>query len=781
MVLKEAPAVAAGIYTFAEKVQQPGVFNSRSFYNNLNFHYSWQAGNALFGDADARLTGQTNNVQTNNRSNNPWNTVCAVALGQVLIPEIDTNPGGLGGTPALRFTVAPYTGSSCGGFFSAVLKDYGAGVYGYVGPITSSPDSAAIHIGNVLYVQYKILMSSAYLSTAYESCAVQLLEGLSTSSAGSTTLLCSFNQFLAGHAGKSVIIYGQNNGNAGNWVQGVYTITAFNNSGSVTLNTSPTPSGAGTGNGYGAIGAGSGAAGAGFKQNIFYGNPPAGTHDVSVVIQDGLQRSLWQSYNHRVDDSVQNHNLTIGGGADFDLQPGRSCLYTDLPGRSAGCVSMTANVWHEVKARIELGTPGVENSIFDLWVDSVHVVHFDTMELPFQGSVANGLGQWDIGPYYTNKSPTQNHSTAYCHYKELIFSTQDIADGSPAVTALEIAAANLLPGTWAQFAVSGFDDALLNPTQPGQSGLSYGHQCCWDASRKVLKAWLGEHTACTDNTQACADQNQRGIEYDAATNTFSILTDSGTGKGNMGYGTFYHAYGHPAMDPDTGNFFVKMSYGPFYQWTEATRRWSQITNPSDAICRISGNYGTGCAYFPGVGLIAVNGNNGAGQQVALWNGSAWSSISGSWDFATASNIAIYNPILDAMLIGSGASGFGGELKIHRLERNLSHTALTDAPFELDASSDKSNIVCDPATGKFLVVHKVSGTKRLYEYDMDADSWTLLGAGYNPPTDLQCCFEDGSGGHMESAPISSYGVVMYINWIGSGAGQQKVYLYKHAEQ
>ncbi len=122
------------------------------------------------------------------------------------------------------------------------------------------------------------------------------------------------------------------------------------------------------------------------------------------------------------------------------------------------------------------------------------------------------------------------------------------------------------------------------------------------------------------------------------------------------------------------------------------------------------------------------------------------------------NIAHYNPKHKVLLLGGGN-------KLYKLSPNGAFSTLRTPP--LSVSVGETVVVVDPVSGKYLV-H--GNGNAFYEYDISTDTWAPRSNASVPPI-----WKGGDVANNIAAPISNYGVVMYIKY---DFHNSKIYLYKH---
>ena len=163
----------------------------------------------------------------------------------------------------------------------------------------------------------------------------------------------------------------------------------------------------------------------GWKQVIWYGNPPNGrsSSSLEVTINNGWQRGVPQMYGQ-------------AGSDYYGIQDARGCTYK-ADARTGGdyteppCIRYKANQWMEFTGRIEIsGGSNQPTSHVQLWIDGEPAIDYKQAKIDWSGASGEGFGQFLLSPYQTNKDASQAHPAGHVWYDDLIISTQPIAMGS---------------------------------------------------------------------------------------------------------------------------------------------------------------------------------------------------------------------------------------------------------------------------------------------------------------------------------------------------------------
>jgi len=161
----------------------------------------------------------------------------------------------------------------------------------------------------------------------------------------------------------------------------------------------------------------------GWKQMIWYGNPPNGSSSglLEVTHNNGWQRGVPQMYGQ------QGHD-------DYGIQDVAGCRYAGSGYTSRSnypeppCIRYKSNQWMEFTGRIEVrGSSNAPTSRVQLWVDGKQVIDYGQAKICWTCSEGEGIGSFLASPYHTNKDSSQNHPTGYTWMDDIIVSTQPIA------------------------------------------------------------------------------------------------------------------------------------------------------------------------------------------------------------------------------------------------------------------------------------------------------------------------------------------------------------------
>ncbi len=364
----------------------------------------------------------------------------------------------------------------------------------------------------------------------------------------------------------------------------------------------------------------------------------------------------------------------------------------------------------------------------------------------------------------------------------------------PGTSVLAKLAAAMPVGTWAQVMATNQNDLLTDNDGAGSgSHLHYSNSMNYIPQSDRIQLVGADHGGYL---------GMGLFEYDLATNRFIAVTPpsptgdvSGAGPG--------HGYDHASVNPHTGDTY-QLLYGspagtPAYKFKVVTRRLGAATfasalpftmieqnvNITFGSCWWSGAFGaSGGAGAQGCLMVFNVGNaNGSATDGVI---SAYDPLTDQWFYSligaspfyaaggsgTYHNVAEYSPGLNCMVYGGGNAA---EQKLWRLDSSGGVTALTDVPMGKAVGIQRGNLVCDPVTGRFLLL----SNHELWELDpTGAGTWQPLTGPRGPPAELgtpgpASAALDG----MMSCALPQYGVVAYIKQTVVNDGV--FFIYKHA--
>src|SRR5262249_23766286 len=133
------------------------------------------------------------------------------------------------------------------------------------------------------------------------------------------------------------------------------------------------------------------------------------------------------------------------------------------------------------------------------------------------------------------------------------------------------------------------------------------------------------------------------------------------------------------------------------------------------------------------------------------------------------NFAEYSPVHKVMIFGGG----NGSSDLHKLDANSKVTTQKKAPIGLGTM--QTIVTLDPVSGDFLVFSK-NGS--FYVYHVLNHAWKLPEG--KLPSLGRTRVAANKVGHVTAAPLSSFGVTMFVKYYNADPPRAWVYLYKHSD-
>lgn len=330
-------------------------------------------------------------------------------------------------------------------------------------------------------------------------------------------------------------------------------------------------------------------------------------------------------------------------------------------------------------------------------------------------------------------------------------------------TPLAALAGQMKAGTWAVLQTRNFDANGLNILVPPiGSSISYITQYSdrgvWDPVSHQFYFCGAAHGEPNQNQSF-----RKFVKYSESNNSWSTLPDPGFWTA--------HSYEHLTINPSTGLIYYR-EYNSLTVdvYDIHTGAWGHIPSIPMGANQVAG----ALEYFPERnGLVFVDGDWGIWffglssnewTLVAETNGSQKTTLPklpmGSYD-----NFSAYSPAAKAVIFGGG----NGSTNVYKMDARGKISTVKNAPFVIGVTM--TVVTVDPVSGKILVFTEA---QKAYEYDPATDTWTPLNI---PAAPFFTVGVDGPVAGTVAAPISNYGVVMFVNYEHSGNSQ--VYLYKHS--
>lgn len=306
-------------------------------------------------------------------------------------------------------------------------------------------------------------------------------------------------------------------------------------------------------------------------------------------------------------------------------------------------------------------------------------------------------------------------------------------------------AEDMAPGEWAVLMQNNSAlSAGIDDTGFAQNTLTYAVEGKWDPGTKTFLFIGGDHNGGTE----------KFISYSAATNQWKTepMPPWMNPVPNQN-----HSYDYMAMDSARGDFYYQ-----HHRYDVASKSWTSLTlSGLKNYLRAHDAY----EYFPGKGLVAMGDDR---VFILADGGNSWREINGNMNWTNLHVTAEYNSVHDVVIFGGGDN----DDTLYKMDANENITPLGNTPIDVISTSSRGTILThDSVTGDYLVV---TNDAQLYQYDVTNDSWTLID---NSVSHFENYFRDNKQNNLIASPISNYGVVLFVQWLG--VGENRVWLYKHA--
>ncbi|MEL7448528.1 MAG: hypothetical protein AAFN78_04920 [Pseudomonadota bacterium] len=308
----------------------------------------------------------------------------------------------------------------------------------------------------------------------------------------------------------------------------------------------------------------------------------------------------------------------------------------------------------------------------------------------------------------------------------------------------------LAPGEFVELATEGLTRDLMTAGGCSSPVTSFSDNGVWDAPRKAFLFVGGPH--------GCPHVFLRYSEADNSWSTLPTYSDRAT-----------HGYDHTTIDIDTNTLYFRThSKGGIHSYDLEAGTWQvdALEPPAMKSVQVSG----GLEYFPELGRLVLMNYGGQGGLLAH-TGKKWRR-EGSEEMGTRANFIEYNPNHGVLLFGGGwiaPKTFSPKAYLMNGDGKIKATA--EAPVGLGITA--SIITVDPVSGRFLVF---ANRGVFAEYDPEGDAWRTLDR--RVPF-LETHYQRGKASVATvAAPIPEYGVMMFLQYLGSGKGGPKAWLYRH---
>ena len=321
-----------------------------------------------------------------------------------------------------------------------------------------------------------------------------------------------------------------------------------------------------------------------------------------------------------------------------------------------------------------------------------------------------------------------------------------LAVGAAHASPLSDAAASLQPGESVKVKTHLSDSVAMTD---GATFLMWGSSGVWDPTRREVR-YVGKRYSLFPHRFLVYSENSDSWSSDRSL------------PGSLTCNCNGHGYDHNTIDPTTGtNYYREYNSHTIYKWNGS---WSEAA-ASLRHGRHRGQHQLGERSRPRLRRQV---------QVRHYNGSSWQSL-GTPPAVNYHAVSEYNPTSNTLIYGGG----NGVTAMWKLDGNRNVSRIKDPPFGQGASETQTVLVSDPASDAFITWQKRS--TNWAAYDVGSDSWSTLqrstGDGSTPSRGAPNLSSSDTGGATIGIPISTYGVIMFIQF--TGGGEAGVWVYKHS--
>ena len=340
-------------------------------------------------------------------------------------------------------------------------------------------------------------------------------------------------------------------------------------------------------------------------------------------------------------------------------------------------------------------------------------------------------------------------------FRKFLFVVSSVAAlvtvGAAGASALSDAAGRLQPGE-SMVLPTTIPSTLL--TAEGNSIIMWGSSAVWDPVHHQMR-YIGKR-----------DSNSfpfHGIYYDEGTNSWGEFTL----HPELAAPTYGHGYDLNTVDPATGDHYMR-SYGENKVYRRSGATWSVIPFPQGMI-----NLG-GLSWVPRLGLVWADSAN-----FKYYDGARWNDINGNVAGGVAEyhTVSEYNPITNVLLMGAGNGG-NALWKYDVAANRVSQIATP--PFNVGAADGQGILVSDDSSAAFIGWQK--GSANWAAYSVSENRWVALGQSSGDGSAPQRGTPNLHTGNnfVVATPISTYGVIMFLQIRSSSSAGDKAWIYKHSD-
>ena len=287
-------------------------------------------------------------------------------------------------------------------------------------------------------------------------------------------------------------------------------------------------------------------------------------------------------------------------------------------------------------------------------------------------------------------------------------------------SALAKLAASMSSGQWTSFSMGGMGASLLDAGS-GHSITEFSARGHWDPVHKKIQYWGQGHYA-----------NDNLITWDDATNQWSS-------NGSAGMGTIGHGYYHLALDPATGDLYLRGYNSATVKKNPYGGSWSNIASCPNIANQVAG----ALEWFTGLNSSAGGLTFCDTLSAEMWNKSAnaWAVPSSS-----LSGMGSYH---NWAVAAGGSLYFGGGNGSSVMYRMSASGSVASAPSTPIAAGVSAGIVVRHPDGNQLLLFSQGTSGTIYRFN--GSSWSTQGTHQiGGATDL-----------WFGVPISDYGILLFV--------------------
>jgi len=296
-------------------------------------------------------------------------------------------------------------------------------------------------------------------------------------------------------------------------------------------------------------------------------------------------------------------------------------------------------------------------------------------------------------------------------------------------SALAKLAASMSSGQWASFSMGGMGTALLD-AGGGHSITEFSARGHWDPLHKKIQYWGQGHYA-----------SEKLITWDDATNQWS--SSSGAGMGTIG-----HGYYHFALDPTTGDAYLRGYGSPTVKRKPYGGSWGTIASCPNTANQVAG----ALEWFSG-GLTFCD----------TLSAETWNKTSNSWSVRSG-NLGGLGSYHNWAAAAGGSLYFGGGNGSSTMYRLSASGVVTSAPSTPMVAAVGAGIVMRHPNGNELLLFSQGGSGSIHRFN--GSSWVSHGSHQI----------GGATNLWFGVPVDDYGVVLFVAQTAS-AGGATVKVYK----